>query len=432
MARSRLARSLPWPLLGVALAALALTATPPVAAAQGDDRCLSADLPPVDAPARPLRFGITPGAAGTAGPSQGAVAPENRTAAIAALQGLESPKRELVLRLNRLFWADGDEGIRRFAAMADEYGRAGLASEIQVRYHPPEGAEGDIDRWEGFVRRAVRELGPRPAVAGFSITNEANFPVSPNTSDGAYDGVIDALVRGVAVAHEELVKLGRPDLPVGFNVAWRYTPDSDARFWTEIGRKATPAFRRGLGYVGLQVYPGLVWPPAERPGVTAGEETVEALTLIRRCYMPKAGLGGDVDLWVSENGYATNQGRPEPRQAEQLDSTVRDVHRWSGTLGVTDYRYFNLRDNDSDGDDLFDAVGLLRDDYKPKPAYAVLGGLIGQLGREAGAAPIAPAGPGSRGRRVRPRVDFRVLPRADLRGRRRFAVRGRLLLPPAV
>ena len=41
-------------------------------------------------------------------------------------------------------------------------------------------------------------------MVGFSITNEANLPISPNTSDGAYEGVVDALVRGVIVARREL------------------------------------------------------------------------------------------------------------------------------------------------------------------------------------------------------------------------------------
>ena len=37
---------------------------------------------------------------------------------------------------------------------------------------------------------------------------------------------------------------------------------------------------------------------------------------------------------------------------------------------MTDYRWFNLRDNNSGGADLFSAVGLLRDDYSRKPAFA--------------------------------------------------------------
>ena len=418
------------PRRALVLLALLTAATPalapPQARAQGGD-CLTAEPPPITAPSHGLRFGITPGAAGSVGTGQSTVVPLDEGKEVAALRGLHLPRRELVLRLNRLFWADGDAGIDRFAALVDRYARAGLSSEIQVRYHPPEGAEGDIDAWEGFVRRVVRRLGPHPAVVGFSITNEANFPVSPNTSDGSYEGVVDALVRGVAVAHEELVALGRPESSVGFNVAWRYTPDSDTAFWNEIGAKATPEFRRGLDYVGLQIYPGLVWPPAIRE--SAGAEVVEALTLIRRCFMPKAGLGDEVDLWLSENGYATNQGRSEAAQAEHLDTTVRAVHRWSGTLGVTDYRWFNLRDNDSDGTDLFAAVGLLRDDYSPKPAYSGFTGLISLLGRDT--PPAEGTTGGARGR-PQPGLRARVSPRADARGLRRFTTRGRLVPPAGV
>ena len=365
-----------------AILVAAWLALPAPAAAQ---ECLTADPPPVTRPAQPLRFGITPGAAGSAGVTQAQVAPIDEAREVAALQQLRPGRRELVLRLNRLFWNEGDAAIARFEALVDRYARAGLRSEIQVRFHPPEG--GDLAGWETFVRSAVRRLGARPAVIGFSITNEANFPASPNTSDGAYEGVVDALVRGIAVAREELDALGRPGLPLGFNVMWRWTPESDAAFWREVGAKATPAFRRALTYVGMQVYPGLVWPPAGRPGVTAGDETLEALTLIRRCYMPMAGLGDDVGLWVTENGYATNLGRTEAEQAGAMESTVRAVHGHSGELGVSDYRWFNLRDNNSDGTDLFAAVGLLRDDYSPKPAFPIFASLVEELGADRPAEP---------------------------------------------
>src|SRR5262249_55447671 len=107
---------------------------------------------------------------------------------------------------------------------------------------------------------------------------------------------------------------------------------------------------------------------------------VEGLTLVRDCYMPMAALGSGVALWVSENGYATNLGRSEADQVANLRSTLGDLHTWSGQLNITDYRYFNLRDNVSDGTDLFDAVGLLRDDYAPKSAAAVFGALVQQYG----------------------------------------------------
>lgn len=408
---------------GLACTLAAASAGP--ALAQGSGSCLTSEPPPVDRPAHGLRFGITPGIAGSAGALQEQAPAVDENATVAALEGLRPPRRELVVRLNRMFWADGDEAIRRFADSVDRYARQGFQSEVQVRYHPPEGAEGDIDAWESWVRRAVGELGKREAVVGFSITNEANLPVSPNTSDGAYEGVVDALVRGVSVAREELDALGRGRLDLGFNVMWRWSPDSDARFWREVGAKATPQFRAALTNVGLQVYPGLVWPPTPLPNRTTTREIVEALTLVRRCYMPMAGLGDDVQLWVSENGYATNGGRSEGDQVRHLDATVRGVHRWSGTLGVTDYRWFNLRDNNSDGTDLFSAVGLLRDDYSPKPAYAAFRGLSGLFGREAPAGAAAgPRGP--------PVLTARAAPRSDRRGPRRFTTTGRVTAPTGV
>jgi hypothetical protein len=344
------------------------------AAAQDDGgeggSCLTADPPP-PGEMQPLRFGITPRLAGSAGATQEEPAPEDLRKNIEALQTVRPKRRRLVLRLNRLFWSDGTPGIRAMGRLVRKYRLAGFRSEIQVRYHPPEGHEGDIDGFEKFVRTAVRRLGRRRAVVGFSITNEANLPISPNTSDGAYEGVVDALVRGVIVARRELRRLGRPRRDVGFNVMWRWHPDSDRQFWEDIGAHPDAArFRRAVDHVGLQVYPGLVWPPAPLPGRTAGDEVAEALTLVRDCYMPKAQLGRRVDLWVSENGYATNLGRGEESQQRDLESTVEAVARWSGSLGVTDYRWFNLRDNNSDGTDLFSAVGLLRDDYSQKPAFA--------------------------------------------------------------
>ena len=76
--------------------------------------------------------------------------------------------------------------------------------------------------------------------------------------------------------------------------------------------------------------------------------------------MPMARLGDEVELWITENGYATEpraqRGEPggRPRRRRSRTSTS-----YSGTLDVTDYRYFNLRDNRANGTDLFDNVGLL-------------------------------------------------------------------------
>jgi hypothetical protein len=192
---------------------------------------------------------------------------------------------------------------------------------------------------------------------------------------------LQAIVTGVVAARRELDRIGRPDVALGFSFAWRWIPTADADFWRQLGALATPEFRRALDYVGLQLYPGLVYPPAS-PAAAAGSDTLEALTLLRDCYMPQAGLDRNVDLWVTENGYATNLGRTEPDQDLALASSLDAIYRYSGTLGVTDYRWFNLRDNDSAGTDLFSAVGLLRHDYSEKPAFATYRSYIDRIGTD--------------------------------------------------
>jgi hypothetical protein len=357
-----------------------LVAGVPAARAQvGGDLCLSAAPPPVSAPAKPLRFGITPLAAGSAGATQAQPKPEDPQAAIRELRRLRPPRKQLVLRLNRMLMSDGESGLQHFAGLVDSYARQGFDSELQVRYHPGPGQEGDMAAWSQYVRRAAQVLGQRPSVKALTITNEVNFPVSPNTSDGSYAGGLQAIVTGIVAARRELDRIGRPDVQLGFSFAWRWLPASDADFWRQLGALATPEFRRALDYVGLQIYPGLVFPPVST-AAAAGGDTVEALTLLRDCYMPLAGVGSKVDLWVTENGYATNLARTEADQDLALRSTLDAVYRYSGTLGVTDYRWFNLRDNDSAGADLFAAVGLLRDDYSEKPAFASLRSYIHRIG----------------------------------------------------
>jgi len=368
------------PILAVLLCVVVLPGMAHAQQATGGDLCLTDPVMPAARPPQPLRFGITPEAAGSAGLTQQQPLPRDEAALDHALLELRAADRELVVRLNRLFLSDGEEGIARFAAFADRYGALGLRVEVQVRYHPGPGQEGDQAAWEAFVRRAATVLAERPALIALSIVNEPNLPISPNTSDGVYDGVREAIVRGIVAARESLDAAGRRDVPVGFTFAWRWAPQEDRAFWRELGERGTAAFHAALGYVGLQVYPGLVWPPAPLPGRSAGQEVVEAAALLRTCMMPLARLGPEVALWISENGYPTNLGRTEAGQDADLRSTMAAVHGSSGTLGITDYRWFNLRDNDSDGTDLFSAVGLLRDDHSRKPAYGALQEAVVALG----------------------------------------------------
>ena len=157
----------------VALAAAALA---PAASAQ--DCTVPGPLPPARAP-HALRFGIAPQLAGSAGAVQQPAVPLDENATLAALGRLRPPGRDLVVRLNRMFWSDGDEGLARFAALTDRYAAAGYKVALQVRYHPPDGPRrrhrgldglrpprGRHVRAAGRGRRAVDHQRGQPARLG--------------------------------------------------------------------------------------------------------------------------------------------------------------------------------------------------------------------------------------------------------------------------
>src|SRR5207248_10902788 len=115
---------------------------------------------------------------------------------LAALQALRPAHRRLVVRLNRLFWSDGQSGIEKFRRLASRYARAGFGVEIQVRYHPASGRAGDLRDWAAYVRHVVDALGSNRRVVAMTITNEVNVQFSPNTSDGYYSRARDARILG--------------------------------------------------------------------------------------------------------------------------------------------------------------------------------------------------------------------------------------------
>ena len=59
---------------------------------------------------------------------------------------------------------------------------------------------------------------------------------------------------------------------------------------------------------------------------------------------------------------------------------VDTVGNYGGSYNVTDYRWFNLRDNNSNGSGLFDKDGLMRDHDTRKPSFGVYQSLIKQYG----------------------------------------------------
>ncbi len=334
----------------------------------------------------PIRFGVDPGLAGSAGSVQLPTVPDDPARDLAAVEALHPSGRILVVRLNRLMWSDGASGIAAFQRSVAMYTRAGFEVELQVRYHPASGQAGNIAAWTRYVRHVVDVFGRNRRVVAMTITNEVNLTFSPNTSDGYYAGAQDALIEGIEAASAEANRRHFRQLRFGFTYAYRFSPAGDAAFFSYLGAHGGRAFRRALGFVGLDFYPGSIYPPAMAPGDSYRAELAQAAGVVRDCLAPKAGIGARTPIWITENGVPTGGAASEAQQAAALQQLVQAARDYSGTYGITDYRWFNLRDStDSPPATLvgatFSSDGLLRADYSRKPSFEVYRGLIAALGR---------------------------------------------------
>jgi len=392
--------------VGGALVAMATLA--PAASAQvclGDTS--AAGVPQLPAPK--LRFGINPaGEAGAFGPRVEPV-PDDPARTLAALARLRPPRASLVVRLNRFFWSDGEAGVQRFLALTRRYADAGHRVELQLRYHPRPDQEGKVGEFVAWVRDVVRRFGADPAVVAVQVTNEVNLTFSPDSSDGAYAGARDALVQGVIAAKDEARLRGYDRLAIGFNWVYRMDPATEDSFWSHLRDRGGPRFVAAVDWVGLDAYPGTFFPPVEYPG---GERDgmVSAMSQLRRCFLPKAGIPDRVPIKVEENGWPTGPGRSEEHQVQAMRSMIGAVHDFRGTYNVTDYRWFDLRDHATSSANFQHHYGLLRDDYSEKPGFAAYRDLVRDLARD------EPAAPATRGR-VRLSLALRGRPGRS-RGRR--------------
>ena len=184
-------------------------------------------------------------------------------------------------------------------------------------------------------------------------------------------------------------------------------PANEESFWRSLRDRGGARFVRSLDWIGLDAYPGTVFPPVEsgidgyRDGMVNGISTL-------RCFARTPGIPESVPMKVEENGWPTFPGRSRAMQAAVLEAMVNAVHDFRGTYNITDYRWFNLRDGDTSSPQPFQHFGLFDSGYVEKPAFAVYRRLVDRLARDE-------AAPSPR----RPRVGLRV------RGRNRFDTRGR-------
>ncbi|MFQ6331276.1 hypothetical protein ACLMAL_34795 [Nocardia sp. CWNU-33] len=357
--------AVPWDGLGIATPG---EVSPPV---QPDPECIQNYATDAPAGGTPVVWGIGPMESGGGGAQQTTpFTPEDRERADQALRQLKPTGKPFVVRLNRMFSADGEDGIARYKALVDRYTALGLQVELQVRYHPEPADNGNIDKWLDYVRRAVDVFGANPGVTGLQITNEVNITISANTSDGYYLDAEQALVRGVIEAKKQARLRNYSQLGIGFNYAvlqpWLSFAGSTAGFWRDIGALGGAEFRDSVDWIGFDYYPQGRIPPKL---VDPYNSMVQAMALVRKCYLPLAGFAGRTPLHIDEVGWATGTHGTEDAQRDALDAIVRAINDYRGNYGISEAYWFDLRDNNSSSPKYEDYYGLLRDDYTSKPAF---------------------------------------------------------------
>lgn len=329
----------------------------------------------------PLVFGIYPGGAvGTVG-AVGRSIPEDARLRQAALERLRGGDRPFVLHLYDAYTRPSDATAVPpwLASQIATYTAAEFQVEVVLRYRPAAGAR-DVDGFTDFVRARVRQLGANARVTGLQVTNEANVAGAPDAADGSYPGVTDALVRGVIAAKDEARHGGFRQLGIGFNWAYQRGP-AEAAFFSSLGATGGRAFADAVDWVGVDAYPG-TWGPKLRRGelkASVRAATMAAMKTLRKRLLPRAGLSSAA-LHFSESGYPTGPGRTEAMQRTAMRATVQAIADARVRYGVTDYRWFDLRDADSAATSFESQYGITRDDYSPKAAFFTFRELIARLG----------------------------------------------------
>jgi hypothetical protein len=359
----------------------------------------------------PLRFGIYPGGpVGSVNP-KAPPRPEDPAKRLAALQALAG-SNPFVVRLYSAWTGDAsaDDVGGWLDAQIAGYATAGLEVELVVRYKPAQADAGSSPAaFANYVRGIVRRYASDPRFVSLQVTNEANLPGAPDASDGAFAGAAGAVIKGVIAAKDESRRHGYEQLRVGFSWGYDERLEASSSFWVTLGRLGGRRFADAVDWVGLDSYPG-TWVPqiplsTFTPGLAAGA-VKESVRSLRDCLMPLAGLGSATAIHIAENGFPTGAGRSEELQSQVLVAMVRSVDAIRATYGVTDYRWFDLRDSSSADPSIESQYGITRDDYSPKPAFATYRDLIAghDVGGGAPAAaancrpsPVAVSVPHSRG-----------------------------------
>ena len=340
--------------------------------------------------AAPLTFGIYPG--GLAGQIVGPPAepkPDDPAKILDALDQLRGGPRPFVLHLY-LEWNgtdDQEERVRAAEELIGRYTAAGYAVEYVLTYRPrARRGEPDVRDFVAFTRAMVAPPGPAAEGDPGDERGEQR-PLARRVRrrlPGRARRAAAGDHRGGATRSE---RQGLGALEIGMNWFYRLGPDHEYEFWTELGRegRARSSRVRSTGS-GLDAYPGTFFPPGLALPRVDGQRDELAARVLHAARRPRAAT------CRSTSSRTATRPAPAARSPSRSARCARwsgAVHDFRGNYGVTDYRWFDLRDGDSSNPNFGQQYGLMLDDYTPKPAFGAYRELIA---RARPAATAEPAG----------------------------------------
>lgn len=303
----------------------------------------------------PLTFGVYPG--GYAGGGSTTGKPDNPAEVRKALAQLQSGHKPFLLR----------DYIGCGSAFPDtemQYLAPGRRLDVVLSYSGE-----SLPEWQTCVENTVHRYAP--VADTISVTLEQNVIPKPNGDE--------ALVQGVIAGKKTADQDGFHRLQIGFDEVAFTQPFT--KFWQHLAQLGGTEFSRSVGFVGIDLYPD-----AGLPGIPPQSDLAgfvhQTLHNVRTQEMPIAGLGRDVPIRVSENGWATHTAERTPAdQARALTTEILAINQDRVTENVASYEMFALRDDVTGSPSPFDNFGVMTDDYTPKPMYWVYRGLVSVLGR---------------------------------------------------
>jgi hypothetical protein len=328
----------------------------------------------------PFVFGIYPG--GEAGSDDGLAGgppgdPVRIHSALSALAGNAAP---FIVRVYERF-SDADVPSRWPRQTPENYGQylsPGRLLDLVVMF---QSRSGDVEGFLGFLRSLIAQHGP--SLYSVQVTEEANFTGGPDSIDGPWPRVREALVEGVKAARQEALRLGLTGLRVGFNSTPTF--GASAEFWAGIGALGGRPFVKALNYVGIDFFPDTF---RATPDIRAG--VLGVLEALRTEWLPAAAIPASVPIHIAENGWPTGPDRAFERQSAVLETTIRTVLEHRERLNIRRYTLFALRDSESfnpgNAGNIFYHFGLMQSDYTPKPAFETCRRLIAEFQSQAGSA----------------------------------------------